>query len=248
MKKLLFIILSIVAVGPLLAQDLTLDEIISKNLSAIGQDKLMEIETIKLTGKMSQQGIEFQLIQYQKAPDMLRLEMEVQGMTIIIEFEGETGWTINPMTGSSDPQDLPEEMVKSLWKESLEDPVVNWDNPFFKWEENGIKVDLVGKEDMDEQPVYNLKFTFKNNHIVNYLVDADRFVVLRQMSTKTEQGQTYNEEIRYSDFQDTEGILLPVKTEILINGQIGTVFTMDKCEFNIPIDDSIFKKPVKIEN
>ncbi len=248
MKKLLFIILSIVAAGQLLAQDLTLDEIISKNLTAIGQDKVMNMQTFKMTGKMSQQGIEFQLIQYQKAPDMLRLEMEVQGMTIIIEFEGETGWTINPMTGSSDPQDLPEEMVKSLWKESLEDPVVNWDNPFFKWEENGIKVDLVGKEDMDGQPVYNLKFTFKNNHIVNYLVDADRFVVLRQMSTKTEQGQTYNEEIRYSDFQDTEGILLPVKTEILINGQIGTVFTMDKCEFNIPIDDSIFKKPVKIEN
>lgn len=248
MKKQLVIILSILAAGPLLAQDLTLEEIITKNLSAIGQDKLMNIETLKVTGKMNQGGVEFQIIQYQKAPDMARQEVEIQGMTIIIGVEGETGWTINPMTGSSDPQDLPEEMVKSLWEESIEDPVVNWDNPFYKWEENGIKVALVGKEDMDGQPVYNFKFTFKNNYIVNYFLDAERFVVLRQISTKTEQGQTYNHELRYSDFQDTEGILYPVKMEVLINGQIGTVFTIDKCEFNIPLEDSIFKKPVQKEN
>ena len=135
----------------------------------------------------------------------------------------------------------------SLWEETIEDPVVNRDNPFYKWEENGIEVDLVGKEDMDGQPVYNLKFTFKNNYIVNYFLDAERFVVLRQISTKTEQGQTYNREIRYSDFTEVDGILCPVKTEILINGQITTTIIMDKCEFDIPIDDSIFKKPAKNE-
>jgi len=68
------------------------------------------------------------------------------------------------------------------------------------------------------------------------------------MTTKTEQGQTYEQEVRYSDFTEVDGILFPVKTEILINGQIATTFIMDKCEFDIPIDDSIFIKPVQQEN
>ena len=249
MKKLLVIVISILAAGQLLAQDLTLDEIISKNLSAIGQDKLMNIQTIKITGKMIQSGMEFQIIQYQKNPDLARQEIEIQGMSIIAVVNGETGWTINPMmTGSSDPQDLSDEMVKSLIEESQNDPVVNWDNPFYKWKEDEIKVELAGKEEMAGTPVYNLKFTFKNDNIYNYLVDADRFVVLRQMTTKTEQGQTYDQEGKYSDFTEVDGILYPVKTEILINGQITTTFTMDKCEFDIPIDDSIFKKPAKNED
>lgn len=248
MKKLLVIILSILAAGQLLAQDLTLDEIISKNLTAIGQDKLMKMETIKMTGKMNQEGMEFQIISYGKAPDMARQELEIQGMTIIIVVEGETGWTINPMTGAFDPQDLPAEMINSLIEESLEDPAVNWDNPFYNWKENGIKVVLVGKEDMDGKPVYNLKFTFKNKHIVNYLIDAERFVVLNQISTKSQMGQTYDQEVRYSDYRDIDGILCPFKMEILINGQVTTVLTMDNCEFDIPIDDSIFKKPVQKEN
>ncbi len=248
MKKLLVIVLSILAAGHLLAQDLTLDEIISKNLSVIGQDKLMKIQTIKTTGKMTQSGMEFNIIQYQKNPDLARQEIEIQGMRIIVAIEGETGWTIHPMTGSMDAQDLAPEMIKSLLEESQSDPVVNWDNPFYIWKEKGIKVELDGKQDLDGTPVYNLKFTYNSGNIYNFVVDADKFVILKELTTKTEQGQTYEQEVRYSDYTGVDGILFPVKTEILINGQIATTVIIDKCEFDIPIDNSIFKKPVQQEN
>ncbi|MCX6328266.1 MAG: outer membrane lipoprotein-sorting protein [Bacteroidia bacterium] len=245
MKKLVFIILCMLPVGILVAQDLTVDEIISKNLKAIGQDKLMNIQTIKTTGKATQGGMELLITEIQKSPDKDRQEVEVQGMKMIIAIEGETGWIINPQTGSSDPQDLSPEQMQSLIKEGLSDPIVNWDNPFLKWKENGIKIDLIGKEDMNGTPVYNLKFTFKDGYVVNYYIDAEKFIVLKSKSTETEQGQTYEREIRYSDYTDFDGILNPVKIEVLVNGQVGTVGIMDKCEFNIPVNDSVFKKPAK---
>ena len=248
MKKLLVIILTILTAGQLLAQDLTLDEIISRNLSAIGQDKLMEMETIKMTGMMSMQGMEFQIIEYSKKPDKIRQDMEIQGMSIIVAHEGETGWTINPMTtGSTDPQDLPPEMIKELLEESLDEPVTNWGNPFYNWKENGINVELAGNEEMDGKSVYHLKFTFKNNHVANYVIDADRFIVLSQMSTQSKMGQTFDQEVKYSDYRDIDGILCPFKIEIHINGQVAITFTVDSYKFGIPIDDSIFKKPVKTE-
>lgn len=248
MKKLLIILVSILVAGPMWAQDLTLDEIISKNLTAIGQDKLMKTETIKMTGMMSMQGMEFKITQYSKKPDKMRQDMAIQGMNIIVAIEGETGWTISPMTtGTTDPQDLPPEVIKQLLEESMVEPDVNWDNPFFNWKEKGINVELVGKEDFDGKPVYNIKFTFENNLVVNYHIDVERFFVLRQLYTVSEMGQTYDQEIRYSDYRDIDGIICPFNIKILANGQVATTFTVDGCEFGIPIDDSLFKKPVKIE-
>jgi hypothetical protein len=245
MKKLLFIILCMLPAGILVAQDLTVDEIISKNLKAIGQDKLMTIKTIKTTGKMTQGGMEFLMTGYEKKPDFEKAEMEVQGVKIIITREGKTGWTINPMTGSSDPQDLPAEMINSMLNESISDPAINWDNPFYTLKEIGAKVELIGKEEMEGTPVYNLKFTFKDGYVVNYYLDAAKFLVIKSKSTETAQGRTYEKEIRYSDFKDLDGVLYPVKEEILKNGQVESVATSDKVEFNLSFDDSFFKKPVK---
>ena len=195
MKKLVLIILCMLPVGILIAQDLTVGDIISKNLKAIGQDKLMTIKTIKTTGKMTQGGMEFLATDIEKRPDFDKAEMEVQGAKIIIAREGKTGWMINPMTGTSDPQDLPAETINSMLNESISDPAINWDNPFYTWKEIGAKVELIGKEEMDGTPVYNLKFTFKDGYIVNYYLDASKFLVLKSKSTEAAQGQTYEQEI-----------------------------------------------------
>jgi len=245
MKKLLVTLVFCVFAGFLFAQNLTVDDIVSKNLQAIGQDKLMKVQTIKLVGKMNQGGMEFLMMEILKSPYLDRMEMEVQGVKIIMSTDGETGWMINPMTGTSDPQDLPPEMIKSMMTDGERSPDVNWDNPFLKWKEKGTKIDLIGKEDFNGTPVYNLKLTFADGVVVYYYVDVSKFLVLKKKSTETEQGQTYEQETIYSDFRDFDGILCPVKTETLINGQVGTVSIVDKYEFNVPVDESIFKKPVK---
>jgi hypothetical protein len=245
MKKMVLIFLSMLPLGILVAQDLTIDEIISRNLKAVGQDKLMKMQTMKLTGKMTTGGVELQATQIQKSPNSVRQDLEIQGMKIIMAVYGETGWMVNPATGSSDPQDLTAEMIQSLRKEEIRDPAVNWENPFFTLVKNGTKVELVGKEDIDGSPAYNLKFTFKDGYIINYFVDASKFVVVKSKSTETSQGQTYKQEMRYSDYKDFDGILSPTKVVTIVNGQVGQVDITDKCEFNLPVNDSIFIKPVK---
>jgi hypothetical protein len=206
----------------------------------------MTFQTIKETGKMTQGPAEFIMTEIMKRPEFDRLEMEIQGVKIIMSTDGKTGWMINPIaTGTSDPQDLPEDMIKSMMADGMRATDVNWYNPFLNWKEKGTKIDLIGKEDLNGTPVYSLKFTFTEGVVVNYYVDASKFVVLKKKSTETAQGQTYNQEEIYSDFMDFDGILCPRKSESLINGQVGTVSVIDKYEFNVPVDESIFKKPVK---
>ncbi|MBN2631994.1 MAG: hypothetical protein JXR66_00455 [Bacteroidales bacterium] len=245
MKRALILLISIIVTGQLFSQELTVDDVISKYLKAIGQDNLMKVKTIKTTGKANQGGIEFKITSYEKRPDCDRAEMEIQGVKIILVRDKDTGWMINPVTGSADPQDLPAEAIKSIIDESSEDPVINWDNPFYTWKEIGVKPELSGKEGIGGIPVYNIKFTYKDGHSVNFFIDADKFILLSQKSTKTTQGQTYESETKYSDYRNVSGVLYPSKIESFVNGQLSNSAVSETVEFDLVFNDSLFIKPAK---
>jgi outer membrane lipoprotein-sorting protein len=226
--------------GVLVAQDMKLDELLQKYSKARGQN----IQTVKMTGKMIQPGNpEFMITSFEKRPDMFRQEMEVQGTKIIVAFIGQTGWIISPTLGSFDPQDMPPSSFNSLNKELRSDPYVSWNNPIVNWKENGNKLELIGREDINGTQVYNLKLTFKDNEVANYYMDAAKFVMLLVKEKTMEQGQMNETEDKFSDFRDVDGVSMPFKIETITNGQTSTIVILDKCEFNLPIDDAIFKKP-----
>lgn len=247
MKKTVVLLICIFAMGRLLAQDPGPELILSQHLKATGQEKLDGMETAKMTGKltMPQQGLEMQLVLYQKKPDKARQEMEVQGLKVLVAVDGKTGWLINPMMGANEPQDMDEASIKALLDEDRIDPTGSWDNPLKTWKEDGTRIELSGREDLNGSPAYNLKFTFNDGTIVNYFIDVSTNLLLKTISSQNVQGQSFDREVRYSDYKDFKGILLPGKIEMLVNGQTAQVLNLEGCDFNIPLDDSIFRKPVK---
>jgi outer membrane lipoprotein-sorting protein len=241
MKKFMVIFLSFLSMGTLIAQDLKLDELLQKYSKSRGEN----IQTVKMIGKMIQQGSpEFQITSFEKRPDMFRQEMEVQGTKIIVAYKGQIGWIINPGLGSFEPQDMPSTLYNNFIKELRTDPYASWYNPIVNWKEKGNKIELVGKEDIDGKPVYNLKLTFPDNEVANYYMDATKFLILVVKEKTMEQGQMNETEDKFSDFRDVDGVQMPFKIETITNGQPSTTVILDKCEFNLTIDDAIFKKPV----
>ena len=245
MKKLLVLTIGIFTLGQILAQDLSPDEIVTKFLDATGQEKFMKVQTVKMTAKTSQQGsMDFQISILAKQPRKMRQEIEVQGLSIVMVVDGEKGWTINPMTGSNDPQDLPQEAITELMKEGRLEPSVSWDNPLVNWKESGIKIDLVGQEDVDGASAYHLRATYEDGQVVNYFLDSSTFYILKSKSRTLVEGQEMDTEVQCTDFMGIDGIIMPKKITMLFNGQILQVMTIDTIEFNVPVDDSIFEKPV----
>lgn len=244
MKKLLILIIGIFVVGHVMAQEITPDEVVSKHLEAIGQEKLLNTETIKLTGTMGQQGMDIKVIVHQKKPEIMRMEMEVQGMKIIMVVDGEKGWTINPMMGSMEPQNLPPEAIADLKKQNRTDPTLSWEHPLDDWKKNGAQIELIGKEEVEGSDAYHLKVIFNDNAVINYFIDASSFYLLKVVSQESIQGQVVGQEVVCSDFENYEGIVVPKKIAIYMNGQVAQDFIMETCEFDVPIADLIFEKPV----
>ena len=99
---LLAIVSSVAAVNGAAAQ--TVDELLAKNVQAKGgMEKLRSIQTVKQTGRLNIQGMEGKQVVYAKRPNLLRQELTIAGSLVVMAFDGQTPWMINPNLGAVAP-------------------------------------------------------------------------------------------------------------------------------------------------
>ena len=46
-----------------------------------------------------------------------------------------------------------------------------------------------------------------------------------------------------SDYRDVDGRLVPFSTRQLLNGKVMASIALDKVEFNVPVEESVFRMP-----
>src|SRR5450759_1556558 len=106
----------------------TADEVIAKAVAARGGlEKIKAIQSLDKTIKANQQGIEFPGKMRIKRPDRLRLEMTIQGKTMVQAYDGKTAWMIMPFLGSPDPQTMSADDAKDVVEQAdMDGPMVDY--------------------------------------------------------------------------------------------------------------------------
>lgn len=112
MKKLFLAATFLLAATALNAQ--SLDDIISSYTAANKLDKVGNIKTIKIAAKTSVMGMDMPIEMWMKSPDKIKTVTSFQGQEMIQLFDGEKGYMVNPMTGSSTPVELTPEQVNQI--------------------------------------------------------------------------------------------------------------------------------------
>jgi outer membrane lipoprotein-sorting protein len=222
-------------VGSAYAQDL--QKILDKYFETAGQTKLLTNKTIVSSGKILQMGMEMPFKTYLKRPNKSRLEMEMQGAKMVMAFDGENGWAIQPWTGSEEPIDLSGLELGSV-KEMADLDGALWD-----YEKKGHQLELVGKDNSSGTEVYVLKLTRKEGDISTFYVDSEKFVTLKMVNKMVVEGQEVEMEMHMSDYQEVEGIKYPFTTEQRMNGQVFMTIKIEEVSFNEDLDDDMFTKP-----
>jgi outer membrane lipoprotein-sorting protein len=221
------------------ADDLkTADEVIEKYIEAIGgRAKIEAMKTIRMTGKMIQQGgMEFPSIMEAKRPEKVRIEFTVQGMTGIQAFDGKEGWSVMPFTGKLDPEKMAPDMVEIIKDQA------DIDGPLFDYKKKGHQVELMGSDEIEGAPVYKLKVTKKNGDVEYHFIEKENFLTIAQKGKRKFQGMEVEFEAIMGDFKDVEGRVLPHSVQNKSNMGTQTV-KFDKIEINPTIDDSRFAMP-----
>src|SRR6266853_2674937 len=227
---------------PMAAAAQTADEIVKKALDARGGvDKLKAVQSERVTGRIAfARGVEGIFVVELKRPLKMHVEISIEGQTIIRVYDGKSsGWTINPFLENKDVQPLSSEDLKNVSDES------DFDGPLMDYKSKGNQIELVGKENLDDKPVYRLKLTNKNGDVRFYFFDASSFLLLRWEGIRKTGEEELPWESFFSDFHEVQGLKYPFWID---QGSPGTEFKQtliaEKIEINLPIDDSRFGKPV----
>jgi len=215
----------------------TVDEILAEHFAVIGQEKLLETKTFSTKGKIVQGQFEIPFTSYHKRPMSFKSEASFQGMEIITAYDGETGWSINPFAGNTDPQPMTEEQTEILELQA------DYDGVFYNYKEKGNEIEFTGTEELDDIEVYLLKLTRPNGDIIISYIDSEEYVLLKSKTKMEMQGVETEAETIFSNYKYVDEMLSPHSIETQVNGETVMQMVFEEITYNVEIDDSIFEMP-----
>jgi len=218
----------------------SLDELLAKNLEARGgADKMAAIKTLKLDGKLRFGGqFELTFVQYQKAPESVRSEASIQGLTAVQTWDGKEAWQISPFQGRKDPEKMTVDDAKSMADDA---PIAG---QLIGARERGSKIEYLGTEDVDGTDAHKLKVTLKNGDIEYVYLDPDHFLEIRTVAQRYVRGTQVESVTDYGDYEEVAGVYFPfsMTTENKADGSRQQT-TVEHAEANVAIEDSQFAFP-----
>lgn len=235
--RLFLVIFILFSVTALLSAQ-TLESVLAKSYEAQGGlDKLKSIQSTMLKGKMMMQGLELPVSIYQKRPTFMRSEILVQGLKIIQVYDGNHGWMINPMTGSTDPIDMPAEELKTLKEQA------DMDGFLIDWKAKGHVLELIGKEDVEGADAYHIKVTTKDSTVRHIYIDADSYLQIQQKGKYPSQGKEIEITNSMGSYKKVGDFVFPFSTEGKVEGKSFQQMLVDTIMVNVPVHDSLFARP-----
>jgi hypothetical protein len=234
----LFLLTSFLSVTALQAQ--TADDIISKHIEAIGgREKLSGITSVHFENTLQVQGND--------APSKIvilngkgyRSESDFNGQKIVQVYTDKGGWGVNPMTGATEPQTMPEQQYKAGAEQI-------YAVPFLGYAARGSKAELLGQEKVGDVNAYKIKLNYKDNSSAIYFIDPATYYVIKTVRSSEMMGQPVDVTVTYSNFKKTDyGWVVPEDFQVDMGGQFSLTAKVNKIEVNKPVDASLFRMPGK---
>jgi outer membrane lipoprotein-sorting protein len=221
----------------------SVDDIVASNIkSKGGVTRIRATTTVRMTGSvvardMNGRDLSGTMTIVAKRPNLMRRDAIVNGQKVTNAFDGSSLWMA---MGTMPAQELPGTQAAYARQDA------EFDSIFLDYKEKGYLIELVGKEKLDGADVYRLKVARKGGPPRDYYLDAvtglEKKIVV---SVQSPDGAQVTSVTEFSDYRTVEGCLVPFLLKQRQNGTLISTTTLDKIEFNVPVDDSYFKMPAK---
>jgi hypothetical protein len=223
----------------------TADEIVEKHLAAVGgRAALSKLTSRVMTGTITvatpagefSGPIEVMNQAPNKVRTLINLDLSAVGvgkMTIDQRFDGVTGYAIDTLQGN---RDITGDQLEGMRNGFFPTPLLNY-------KENGVGVELTGKEKVGDRDAYLLVLKPKTGPSTKNYIDATTFLLIRQVVTADIPPiGTLEQTTDFSDDKEVDGIKVPHKLVSSSSVQNFTV-TLSKVEHNGTLDPTLFVKP-----
>ena len=243
MKRILFLSFCLIAVCTLSAQ--TADEIVTLHVRSIGDlKKLGKIKSLKTVFSTDNE-----ILGYNSSIFVAEVGSRVETKTLFgntVEITNKNnGWTVYRMTAESAPE--VEEM--SGVDHTLTFPSINHNvqkllesnilisYAMYGFDKRYTKVEVAGKETVQERPCYKLKVTYSGD-TEDWYIDTETGHCLKK-TKKNEEGNWTD--LQFSDFKtNQDGLVFPYEVKLYTDDKQVMAITYSEYETNIKADKSLF--------
>ena len=220
---------------------MSVDEMIAKHVAARGGDAALKaINTLTITGKFRPPGFDSDLAYSETIarPGSARINITLQGLTVVQSYDGTSGWQVQPFNGRKDPETLSNDDVKSLQEEA------DFEDPLIDHAAKGAVVTYLGMEDVDGAPTYALHVALKNGDSQTWYLDPDLWLAVRVTTHTIQRGVETVNITDFGDYEKVAGVWFPFEQSSGQQGQSARqLLTYDKVEVNLPLDSGAFARP-----
>ncbi|WP_436485862.1 LolA family protein [Chitinophaga sp. ARDCPP14] len=229
-------LLLLVIFSGIITQAQSLEDIVNKNVAALGgADKLKTLKTQYAEGTMEMQGMNFPFKRWVLQDKAMRLEFTAMGTTNIQVLTDAGGWMQMPVMGKTNPEDMDSATIKALGKQ------LDLTGDFYRYNEKGNKLELLPADTVNGAKLAKVKVTYTNGNATTCFVDPVTGNVLRTSNSLEIQGQQMDLVTDISNFLKTaDGYNYGTA---ISQEPVGIKISITKLENNVPVDESIFKKP-----
>ncbi|MBM3746072.1 MAG: hypothetical protein FJW34_09760 [Acidobacteria bacterium] len=220
------------------AAPLTAEQILEKSIAATGGRKAIEAVTstvakgeIDVLPQHAHALIEY----YAKAPAKRLIVTHFEGVGEVLQgCDGVSAWTHDPGRG-----------LRNLTGAEKEDALRECAfHAEIQWRDFYPKVELAGMEKVGEREAYKIVMTPASGKPATRYIDAENFLLIRQISTRESSEGAVSIDAELSDYRDVAGVKVPFLIRQKMQGY-ELVIKMILVENNAPIDDARFAKPAK---
>jgi len=233
MKKMFSSLLVLTAFASLSLTAQTADEIISKNIAAIGgKDVISKVTSLYMEGSMQVMGNEAPTTVTILAGKGYKSETDFNGQKSIQCYTDKGGWMVNPMAGGG-AQPMPDEQYKANREQ------INIAGVLSDYAAKGFSATLLGKEGNN----YKIKLSDKDKTETTYYIDGTTYFVSKVERKGNFQGQDVQIVITFADYKKTDDGLAIPRTMGMDFGQFQLTANYTKVETNKKVDPAIFEMP-----
>ena len=219
--------------GQMASAALGLDEVLSRYESSRGASAA-DVQTVSATGTVVMLGFEVPMKAAFARPGSFRIDIDMQGLTMVLAYDGETAWNVSPMQGVIEPAPLPAEMVGAVG--ILSD---------FLW--GGLassgEASLAGIEKVERDETYRLDVVTAEGEARALYLGGEDFLERRIVFDGAFLQSAGEIDVTIGDYMDASGLKVPGKIRIAVEGVVAVELRIQEAEAGADIDPASFTMP-----
>jgi outer membrane lipoprotein-sorting protein len=207
----------------------------------VGQENLLDVETIVTKGTLRQGGLDVELTTFIKRPDKFRLEGRYERYTFVEVFDGEIGWTFNQMRGDEEPSLLADQELKLLKSQA------DIDGLLFNYRNKGFDIELLEPKIIGNILTNVIVLSKPDGIKITYNLDSETSVILKTTTIATIGGTERIYESIFRNYRYINQILFPFNVDVYIGGELVMEIEYDSIDLDKEIEDYRFATPQLLE-